>query len=404
MDEKTLKRIVKNADAAALQTYIRDCRSPFSQPLGAQARFAYFHLSREGGKRAASGPSAAFHGEGRTVTPFEEYHGPTTTVVVRSQEKGRAVECHSPHLRHTAPVSGTNGRRQNLSESARVVESSGWTEGILRHSRYLYSSSSSHDLLQPQRNTSVRASSHPYDGAARAPRRLSDSSGCGIKEMGDFGLQCHSSLQEYESKRFFRELQRVEMEERRQRLKLETAFEGFIMDRHRGWHLLLDRFAREKGDLITAERIVRFRINEEEHSHYKEILTKCLEDLMGCRWDGVRMECLRKQMANSLAMHEWVVLNGMATRPQDSRQDIAVGTEGCTSEFGQVETFSPSAQSVDAQRYSLTPNCATLTPQNVVYSAKASEPFPRAIRSNSRLPSRPRVLPPAVPHEECIVS
>ncbi|EKF32957.1 hypothetical protein MOQ_003183 [Trypanosoma cruzi marinkellei] len=398
MDEKTLTRIVKNADAAALQTYIRDGRSPFSQPLEAQARFAYFHLSREGGKKAA------VHGERRTVTSFEEYHGPATTVVVRSREKGWDVECHTPHPRHTAPVSGRNGHRPNLSESAWVIESNGWTEGILRHSRYLYSPCSSHDLLQFQRNTSVRASSHPYDGAARTPRRLSNSSGCGIREMEEFGLQCHSSLQEDESKRFLRELQRVEVEERRQRLKIEAAFQRFITDRRRGRQLLLDRLVRETGDLITAERIVRFTIHKEEHSYYKEILAKCLEDLMGCRWDGVRMECLRRQMTNSLLMHEWVVLNGTVTRSQDSRQDIAVGTEGCTWELGKVEELSPSAQRVDAQHHSLTPICATLTPQNVVYSAKASEAFPRAIRSNSRLPSRPRVLPPAVPHEECTVS
>ncbi|RNF03887.1 hypothetical protein TraAM80_05483 [Trypanosoma rangeli] len=404
MDARALTQIVENADAATLQTYIQDGCSPFSQPLGAQARFAYFHLLREDGARAASGVSAAVGGERRSASLFEEYHGPATTYVMRPQGKEKALKSPTLPPRPLSLVDRAPCRRPNLSALAWVIQSNGWTENVLRHSSARHSLNALHDAWHHQWKPSSRVSLHSCGGLTTAPRSVVSSARSGASEIEDPGWQHRHQIQECESKRFREALQRLEMEERRERSKMETTFEEFLVDRRRWRHSHLDCYVKEKSALLTAESIVRSTITREENCHYREILTRCLGDLTGCRWDGVRVQWLRKQMANSMMMHEWVELSSPLPRWQRSGQDIALGTGDCTWKVGELQGGSPSVWLVNAGHCLSTPLCESPLPHDADPLAKTGETPPQAVCSTAILPSQPRVLPHVVPHEECTMS
>ncbi|RNF26536.1 uncharacterized protein Tco025E_01309 [Trypanosoma conorhini] len=404
MDERELAQLVESSDAAALQAYIRDGRSPFSQPLGAEARFAYFHLPRKDGVRTTSGASTAARDERRSVPPFEEYHGPATTFVLRPQEKERALKRPAPRLQTSAPVDRAPHRRPNLSEHAWVIQSNGWTGDVLRHPPTPRFLSASHDAWQQQRKPSSRAPPQPSGAVTTPPRSAASSPGCAARETGNIGWQPGPRLQACESKSFCEELRCLEMEERRERSEKEAAFDEFLIGRHRWRHSSLDRCAKERSELGTAESIVRCAIIKEESFHYKEILAKCLDDIAGCRWDGVRMQWLQRQMANSVTMRQWVELNSILPRGQGSGQDIALDTVDCTCNVGEQERGSPPVRPVNAQQHPSTPLPEAPLSHGAGLLAKTNGTPPKAFSSTAVPPSRPRVFPPVVPHEECTMS
>ncbi|ESL08529.1 hypothetical protein TRSC58_03767 [Trypanosoma rangeli SC58] len=404
MDARALTQIVESADAATLQAYIQDGRSPFSQPLGAQARFAYFHLPREDGARAASGASAAVGGEKRSAPLFEEYHGPATTYVMRPQGKEKALKGPSLHPQPSSLVDRAPRRRPNLSALAWVIQSNGWTEDVLRHYSARHSLNALHDVWHHQWKPSSRVSLHSCGGLTTVPRSVVSPARSGANEIEDLGWQHRHQIQKCEFKRFREALQRLEMEERRERSKMETAFEEFLVDRRRWRHLHLDRYAREKNDLLTAESIVRSTITKEENCYYREILTRCLGDLTGCRWDGVRVQWLRKQMAYSMMMHQWVELSSTLPRLQRSGQDTALGTGDCSWKASKLQDGSSSVWPVNAGQCPSTPPCESPLPHDADSLVKTGETPSQAVCPTAILPSQPRVLPPVVPHEECTMS
>ncbi|KEG14628.1 hypothetical protein DQ04_00371140 [Trypanosoma grayi] len=415
MDERTLRHLVEVGDTVALQTYIRHGCSTLSQPLGAEARFAYYHLSH-GSSEGNCEPSAAVPGGRKSMVTLESYRGPPTTTVVREQAQSTVVGTRASCDRSSPSLESASYRRRRLSELARVIDGSTWNGSILRRSPTLHSVGTPGELRCARQSTSTAATfshSSVEVGSAPCSTKVVTASGAVMSGEDPSWRERLAPYEDYGVSRLHHMLQCLEKEERRNRSKIEDAFEQLLVDGHR-WHVsFLERCAREWNDLLMAEHIARLAIREKERRHFNSIVEMCLGDVTGCRWDGVRMQWLRAQMANALTMHELVILNSMFPQWQSSLQDGAVSAvkyahidgeenipgSGVWFDNGLLQSTLPhdlsSSQNDEVDHH---------TDKQELLPLPEQHEAPRTRRSMAARPSRPRVLPAAAPQKECVMS
>ncbi|ORC93462.1 uncharacterized protein TM35_000013390 [Trypanosoma theileri] len=404
MNEEELRRIVKTGDAATLHAYIQRSQRPLSQPLDAEARFVYYHLPHDTSTPHHSLESRLAGGEPYEKSPnslISDYHGPTTTVIIppegRKSDLGSRISRHQP-----SPSLGRQLYTQsNLSELAWVIDRSPWSSDILRSSSALFPPNEFRDVIRWERSSSERILRQ-----SSGKKKLSSSYSLPSTSNIPMGrkIPCTKESHHHNKeklKEILTGLQSVESEERRRRGKIEAAYSKLYIEAIRWHYMFLEQCDKDKTDLLKLEYTARCSIAEEENIHFKKILELSLDDVMGSCQDSVRMQWLRKLMANALTLHEWVNMNSSLTYQKGFNNRDAASKVGDVCSVGERNLHEDSGY-----REKRIPELK-VTPEKVIsrvddIQTKTYETA-RDHRSMAVRPSRPRVLPLTEPHEECIV-
>ncbi|KAH9598820.1 hypothetical protein LSM04_001982 [Trypanosoma melophagium] len=402
MNEKEVRGIVKRGDSATLHANIRDSQRPLSQPLDAEARFAYYHLSHDASTTAHSTLGSRFTG----VEPYkkgsdsliDDYHGPTTTVIVRPKEKESDIIARISRHRPLTSLGRQIYTQSKLPEIAWVIDGSPWSSDILRSSSVLYSLNELRGVISLERRSSERI-------FPQSSGKMKLSSSYSLSPTNDILMERKTSYteksfhyNEEKLKKILRGLQSLGSEEERERVKIEAAYSKLYMEAIRWHYMFLDQCAKEKIDLLKSEYTGRCSIAEEENIHFKKILEVSLDDVMGCCQDSVRMQWIRKMMADVLALHEWVNMNSSPALQKNLNNRDAVSNVGDVDIGGDRNIRGNSGcREKKEPELKMTPERTFLYVGDL--QAEAHEPA-RIHTSIALRPSRPRVLPATGPHEE----